>query len=261
MCEKPYSCLDREFCYNDGICYLDQVKENNHTYSRPGCECKNTTKYKGVRCEQCDILTCLNGGYCTYVNQTNAECRCSAGYYGQNCGESLCDSFDNCSKNGFCRLVGGLPRCICRSGFIGKKCDQDTCSGYCLNGGICQRENNKRKCVCPSDYSGKQCELNTCKCLNGGICSNAVCICPSNFMGQHCERFIQNFTSCKKIDCNNGGICKINENDQQAYCECTKDFKGIFCDIPLNGDNLNCKDYYCLNGGQCTIVNRTLTCK
>jgi len=270
-CEQPYSCLDKEFCYNDGICTMDKINIcekldksssrnstiNCHTYSRPKCQCKDT-RYQGARCEKCDRLTCENGGACTYpMNFSTPECRCAAGYLGNRCEKSLCDNY--CSNGGICRLQFGIPKCLCHSGYIGKTCAQDTCGNYCLNGGVCLREDNKRKCSCSAGFSGKRCENNKCNCLNGGHCNDqhSICLCPDNFMGKHCERFIA--TSCTKVQCSNGGICKINEYDQQAYCECTKEYKGIFCDIPVTS-RLDCKDFQCLNGGQCVISNNELAC-
>lgn len=268
LCEQPYSCLDKEFCYNEGVCYMDKIVENNHTYSRPGCRCKH--RYQGTRCQQCvkpddTLMACENGGWCTYpVNYTaQPECKCAAGYLGSHCQKSLCMNY--CSNDGLCRLVGGIPKCECRNGYIGKTCAQDTCNGFCLNGGICVREDEKRKCVCSSSFSGKRCEINRCNCENGGYCSGAnapgsICICPANFMGRHCERFVA--TSCKTVACSNGGICKINEHDQQAYCDCPREFKGVFCDIAVTNGTLDCANsYHCLNGGECAVVNRTLTCK
>lgn len=226
VCEQPYSCLDREFCYNGGACFIDKIVEHNQTYSRPRCECKDS-RYRGPRCEQCEQLACENGGWCTYpTNYTTPECRCAPGYLGADCQKSLCMNY--CSNGGLCRLVGGIPKCECKD----------------------------------PRYRGPRCDVNRCNCQNGGYCSssNGICICPENFMGRHCERFIA--SSCKKVDCNNNGVCKLNEHDQFAYCDCSKEFKGVFCDIPVTNGTLDCANsYHCLNGGECAVVDGALICK
>lgn len=177
VCSKPFTCQDKEFCYNEGKCSMEKVKEKSHTINMAKCKCKDN-RYKGRRCEQCDKLTCKNGGYCTYpMNYTTPECRCLPGYLGNMCQSSLCDNY--CMNDGQCRLVSGIPECTCVNGFIGKSCSLSTCNGFCLNGGICLKDEGRQRCSCSNGFSGSRCELNKCNCLNGGKCTtvNDTLIC------------------------------------------------------------------------------------
>ncbi|CAD5115643.1 DgyrCDS4599 [Dimorphilus gyrociliatus] len=82
------------------------------------------------------------------VNQ--GECKCSKGYYGNDCSNILCH---NC-KNGRC-FVPNI--CQCDLGWEGTYCDQAICEDGCNNEtGSCISPNN---CQCISTYIGSRCHI------------------------------------------------------------------------------------------------------
>ena len=153
--------------------------------------------------------------------------------------------------------------CRCLSIYSGPRCEINLCDAIeCENGGICTLDQSESedqlKCDCIDTFGGPRCELNLCDdkiCLNGGICvideldeNEVECDCPYGFDGENCDRDI-----CGEIDCGNAGNCTIDESDSENLkpkCDCSDDFVGETCDIPLVcflGDP-------CQNGGECQLL-------
>ncbi|CAH0398861.1 unnamed protein product [Chilo suppressalis] len=97
-------------------------------------------------------LFCLHG----VKMDGKLECKCSPGYTGERCEESVCHNF--CFQ-GDCTLSSkGEPTCRCKNGFSGPRCEVDACYGYCLNNGMCSLAEQSPTCQCSSDYEGTRCE-------------------------------------------------------------------------------------------------------
>ena len=75
----------------------------------------------------CSGYKCNNGGSCSLV-KGNAECDCAAGYSGDHCDTSVCDSFE-CQNKGTCNVTSsGDAKCDCSVGYKGDHCEAPTIS-------------------------------------------------------------------------------------------------------------------------------------
>ena len=63
--------------------------------------------------DSCQIRKCLNGGNCSELNSTHAECQCKTGFYGPNCEEDIneCLTIQPCLNNGICTNKPGNFEC------------------------------------------------------------------------------------------------------------------------------------------------------
>nr|XP_042899679.1 low-density lipoprotein receptor-related protein 1 isoform X4 [Parasteatoda tepidariorum] len=243
-CEKPTRRCD-DYCYNGGTCYY----EKGERY----CTCP--TDFYGSRCEKCSSIRCKNDGICRLETNGERSCACMAGFHGSSCEFSKCNNY---CQNGNCTLVNGNPVCQCLPGFSGKQCEQDMCELLCLNGGTCKRGPKKPFCQCAKGYRGRRCELDHCGCLHGSTCvtrkaENGLdysCLCQPQYSGTHCEIYTP--SSCKDIQCKNGGTCIMNKG--VPTCSCTPQWAGLNCD--MQSDNWDKCVGYCLHGGICTAPKK-----
>jgi len=105
-------------------------------------------------------------------------------------------------------------------------------------------------------------------CANEGTCQSDVsiadtCDCPNGFEGLHCEFMSETAPICK-LNCFNGGICKIGvknydrvspqlrdyfeqSDGYDEHCICPEGFTGRQCEASIN----DCGRSHCLNGGEC----------
>lgn len=174
-CEKPADvCANR--CYNDANCTSWGVL--------PQCQCK--PGFTGLRCQNCDNLSCENGGVCNIIDNKE-HCSCPSAFKGQRCEMFICGKYGKpmLSEDGW--------KCECPAGFTGEKCDKRICDLQCLNGGTCKIGNKQMECICPKNFEGRRCEKSTCNitCKNNGKClminMRAVCKCPDEWAGHYCE--------------------------------------------------------------------------
>lgn len=152
------------------------------------------------------------------------------------------------------------------------KCDSnkryycDNGDDYCNNGGILY-SNGNGLCSCPKSFMGDKCECDTTVCNGGKFdCKSKKCqsCCNSitsidgkcNFYGDDCkqncddnevydyeqQKCICPGNSCFKID--NGKCVQLSTSDccangtiQDGKCICNDGWTGVYCDIPICGEN------------------------
>ena len=99
-------------------------------------------------------------------------------------------------------------------------------------------------CVCKDGWGGDTCEedidecldSSTTLCLNGGSCVNEPggysCSCTPEYTGPDCSTYIPQPVNCSSGNqrCKNGGTC-VDKEPGTMICNCTKGFKGDFCEI------------------------------
>lgn len=136
---------------------------------------------------------CNNNGKCDPVD---GECRCPAGYMGEQC-ELTCgknqwgiDCMNECkcsSDRKICNPTTGA--CSCAAGLRGDKCDEYCQEGYwgpdCAFRCTCKVENSKCQattgaCVCAAGYVGLNCDQTCPEGFYGDQCAN-VCDCGENY--------------------------------------------------------------------------------
>lgn len=191
-CETPVNKCEGG-CYNGGTCV-------DVDFETPNCACR--PGYTGFRCENCEKLTCLNGGICSKDNDKE-YCQCPDGFEGVRCEIESCQAY--CGPHGTCIKSSSGIRCKCDAGYTGTRCDRDICYKHCQNGGTCKIGTKQPECECPPLFTGRRCELDLCS-LNS---PPAIC--------KYCK--------CK----NNGNCVKLQ---QELYaCNCTVPWGGEFCDV------------------------------
>ncbi|CAH0551681.1 unnamed protein product [Brassicogethes aeneus] len=254
-CETPVNLCENR-CYNGGTCY-------NPKPGFPVCHCR--AGFTGNRCQNCQKLSCANGGVCTKEN--NREyCTCPTGYRGDFCEISVC------GKYGKAIVTPNNVRCTCLQGYAGEKCEQDLCYQRCANGGTCRvGAKQSTECICPQFFAGRRCEVDLCQqanppagcnarcsCKNNGVCKmiagKPICKCSDSWGGAKCEIYIGNTNPCIN-HCSNGGICQIMSLDKDPTCKCTEKWSGPTCKDPVV-----CKTY-CKNGGTCSISDGIPYCQ
>lgn len=58
------------------------------------------------------------------------------------------------------------------------------------------------------------------ECQNGGVCVDGTCDCPAGYTGENCQT-----DRCTLIDCENGAICVTGN------CQCTSGYYGTTCNL------------------------------
>jgi hypothetical protein len=175
--------------------------------------------------------SCRNGGTCFWSTITDYRCYCPEGFTGVDC----LDRIDHCSSqpcynHGTCQSQSNGFTCQCSTNYRGIVCEQyvDPCeSNPCTNNGTCQRDGDHYRCQCSSAL----------------------------FTGEHCHI---SRTACASQPCRNQGQC-LNVN-QTFSCRCSFDYRGIYCEQPIDLCRTTSNTSLCLNGGQCRISNHTIQC-
>nr|XP_022909737.1 low-density lipoprotein receptor-related protein 1 isoform X1 [Onthophagus taurus] len=171
----------------------------------------------------------------------------------------------NCNSGTCVMNKGEEPKCDCPPKYSGRLCEHYRCSQFCHNKGMCYVDylttdpislKPKLRCYCQPQFTGEHCEtpLSICNetCYNGGTCYSTQpnvyqCSCPAGFSGQKCEH-------CSRLQCHNGGVCKVNQNGEEETCSCPVGFKGKCCDIFV------C-DNFCSKNGNCIATPDGPTCR
>ncbi|XP_056636916.1 low-density lipoprotein receptor-related protein 1 isoform X1 [Diorhabda sublineata] len=239
---------------------------------------------------------CNDSEFCL-LTPRGATCSCPDGYVKDNLTCKAASTkptgcYLNC-HTGSCRIIPGQgPKCVCPPQYTGPRCEHYRCSQYCKNHGLCFVDVHPTKigdpkphlkCTCPPQWTGERCEtpVDICegRCHNQGTCVTLetgvpVCNCANGFNGFRCEH-------CDKLNCFNGGICRINNNKEES-CACPPGYRGRSCEISICGkhgrpssDGSKCVcasgytgdacdrnvcDNHCLNGGTCRQGTKQLEC-
>ncbi|XP_071948886.1 uncharacterized protein [Antedon mediterranea] len=258
--ETQQGCDDIDHCYSIPCQHNGQCIDITGGY-----ECRCTTRYSGVNCEQDNGNLCGSNdpryalkcgeGVCQERDHGNyTVCVCPYGYSGIGCNvtANYCAS-DPCENGASCQNNNDGYYCNCTEGFTGVTCETniDECLSYpCLNGGVCRDGINNFTCDCTSTgYEGHFCSLpiDECSfspCENGGTCMDTnggyICICVSGFTGDDCE---EDEDECRSSPCANHGTC-VDKLDGFT-CECPAGFEGTYCTVNIDEcEGITCNDTY-----------------
>ncbi|KAL5005791.1 hypothetical protein ScPMuIL_016949 [Solemya velum] len=224
QCDQ-YIGLCADYCQNDGKC-ADNLVDNTMNTVNITCTC--SSRFKGARCEQCQNVTCYNGGTCHYDNHGKAYCACHQGFSNS----SQCLTKCPCLNGGTCLTGNQIDNvtCHCVYGYSGPMCETQNhpCAEHCQNGGTCTYNAGSLSCDCPPIYGGLRCER--CKCGVNGTCRSSTeqCDCDDMHKGILCTESI-----CDNY-CFNGGKC-INCSKTQIHtgecssCSCSPGYAGTRC--------------------------------
>ncbi|XP_022109063.1 cadherin EGF LAG seven-pass G-type receptor 2-like [Acanthaster planci] len=236
-------------CRHNGTCSIDEL-------GRPVCLCPS--EYYGSKCQTLNSCLqyelCQHGGNCTDVQGDYFTCACPVGWIGILCAFKDPCVDNTCHPNQTC--ISATPymsyQCTCNSAeYNGPWCtDYDSCSHQpCQNGGYCTFKGHMSyDCDCapngfPTGYYGKNCEhRQPCPeqlpsvCSNHGVCEYTnkepgyKCVqCDSGYYGQACERY----DGCHSDPCKNGQPCVSLYLFQKYFCNCSEQYTGDHCEIPV----------------------------
>jgi hypothetical protein len=169
-----------------------------------------------------------------------------------------------CGVNGTCDTNTTTATCVCKPGFEGASCEQDIneCAQSNQGGcrGNCSNTVGSYICTCPSPLvlasDGVSCLSTSCgpvNCQNGGVCSIVNNQASCSCPAGYSGSQCQTITGCGAANCQNGGNCTIVNN--QAVCSCPAGYSGPQCERATGCGPANCQ-----NGGNCTIVNNQAVC-
>ncbi|XP_072276141.1 protein crumbs homolog 1 isoform X2 [Pyxicephalus adspersus] len=192
------------------------------------------------------------------------ECRCQAGFKGNNCEIPMRRCHRNiCKHGGQCYMTDRGSTCFCAVGYKGTFCEtpEDECLwNPCQNGAVCRERGNGQACYCVPGFQGALCNIEVDECISnpckhGGTCLNQIgrytCVCPPEFTGRDCE---VDFDECSSGPCLNGATC--HDLLGSFSCTCRAGFSGDVCDVNIN----ECESSPCLNGGICVDKNNGYQC-
>lgn len=215
------------------MCYVDLLAASDSDGQPPPLRCNCPPLYTGERCEtpvsHCDS-ECYNGGTCTEISTGSPTCTCRSGFTGSKC--QNCEKL-TCQNGGICTKIDGKDACKCPDGFEGAECQIESCQNYCGSHGTCMKSSNGIRCKCDPGYTGLRCDRDACykHCQNGGTCrigtKQPQCVCSPAFAGRRCE-----IELCT-IHCKNNGTCVRMYNGIQV-CKCPEQWGGSTCDVSLN---------------------------
>jgi len=200
-----------------------------------------------------------------YICDSDGNVKCLTGWKDKDynkdphfpCAEPICNP--KC-LNGECKLPNV---CVCEVGWDGLDCGTCIDMPGCVNGGCIKTDENGDKkgepltCNCKDNWQGALCDVPKCPaedsddnskpdCNNNGICVDTAeekheCKCNLGWGGSTCQD-CKSLMGCKDkntIDVdgdNEGDGCKVMVQGQVEQkpnsCQCTKHWKGIFCEQP-----------------------------
>nr|KAG5712444.1 hypothetical protein BaRGS_011418 [Batillaria attramentaria] len=187
-----------------------------------------------VKDDVCDVNPCPANSYC-HDNWNAYTCPClGTGYRGDRCQDDRdeCNGTSVCFNEGLCINTVGSYECRCPAGWTGQQCGQniDDCQSQpCLNGGRCADVVNGYQCDCTgTGYDGDTCEKNVddCannRCQNGAECVDGVrsyvCNCSgTGYEGKFCDTDID---ECRSNPCRNNGTCRQGTDSFRCTCDGT----------------------------------------
>ncbi|KER20016.1 hypothetical protein T265_11336 [Opisthorchis viverrini] len=180
-------------------------------------------------------------------------------------------------------------RLRCKRHFYGQGCGV-FCHGQRGTHGNYECDPNTGHIVCLDGWRGDRCteDLNFCSrhpgiCQNGGQCVNNQrhtdgfhhCHCRQGYKGKHCEL---REVDCRTQGCNGAGRC-VKQQDYKHACQCSPGHFGDLCEstqpiaepiLSANGSEFSgsekdvmqkCTNNTCLNGGLCSELPRSFSCK
>uniref|UniRef100_A0A914BUV6 Cubilin n=1 Tax=Acrobeloides nanus TaxID=290746 RepID=A0A914BUV6_9BILA len=124
-CTKIQRCSSNP-CHPLATCYEEpefrcECPENmiGEGFGKEGCRKSNATV--------CHTDSCLNGGTCQPISESDFRCICPTFYGGKRCQHvSACSSRSYCNDHGDCKTNDlGVAICVCSSGYYGHRCQYE----------------------------------------------------------------------------------------------------------------------------------------
>lgn len=172
-----------KYCGTHGAC-VNYTTCQCHPGWNPATSCTTCLPtHTGSDCQhyKCSTTNCNGHGWCN----SNSQCVCSAGYYGNDCqyttinvpDESPCNGGSGCGTHGVCTPAFPNSFCACYGNFQGSKCD-----------------------ICKKYYTGPECIDLICEetCQNGQCSYPDVCTCDFGYFGERCEICDNNWIMCNR---------------------------------------------------------------
>ncbi|MDX9805384.1 MAG: alpha-amylase family glycosyl hydrolase [bacterium] len=217
-CEEWESCVNGDCRPVSGRCNEDEDCTGSATCDKETHTCIGPCS--GIDCG--GHGECKEGGYGSGSGyESGIYCECEDGYVNfvddgiPTCvdkddipdGEDTdhdnpCDGV-KCSGKGNCDVVDGGPECICDKGYVaeGLECVADLCAGV-----VCEEW---------EECSEGTCELKSGRCYDSDDCTGEdKCDIATHECGED---------KCVSVDCENGGVCTIENS--KAVCNCPNGFK------------------------------------
>eukprot|EP00941_MAST-03F_sp_MAST-3F-sp1_P002417 g2417.t1 len=213
--------------------------------------------------------SCSGHGICSVGLSQDAECKCDAVHYGDDCSIGCPGAYINerglnmpCAGHGTCSISPNLvygrqvAECKCDVGFGGKGCT-NSCPKKCSGHGDCVDRDlfgiTISECKCMKGFAGLDC-ASTCPggCHGHGVCTRdedsgvTKCVCKEGFTGKECQQKCPgsilalddplalehfNFTD----SCSGNGTCvAISGGPLGSYgkCNCFQNSTGLACNEP-----------------------------
>merc|ERR1712110_1329908 len=208
--------------------------------------------------DECEHFDCNGNGQC-YDQAIGYYCTCDAGYSGEDCETSVCDSYTGCSH--VCYVSDGNPTCACGEGqtSVNNVCEDPdaVCQAFGCSDGCGYKSDNSPACYCDEDKfmlsDGKTCEQVSDICATGVCekgCSNTTPSLPQPLEDQtytcSCglNEVVNMDGSCSVNACNSSpceDVCILDDTVTDGFrCECA-------AGTSLQDDGFSCSKDVCLN--------------
>ncbi|XP_035220880.1 neurogenic locus notch homolog protein 1-like [Stegodyphus dumicola] len=205
-------------CGGNSTCMFDK-------YGNKKCFCGDEFAEFGGYCREC---SCGRNSKCQFDKYGNQQCTCKEGFAKFNgaCKECNCGNKSNCAFSYY-----GVKQCICTDGYVEYEGKCRDC--YCGPNSTCVIDRTKgKKCLCGyglSEFGGL---CRECNCGRNSTCSldpygQKKCTCQEGFV----QVLGMCRDACDNYPCKNGKCVRIPRKG--ATCQCESNYKGTFCDIPV----------------------------